>query len=46
MPCVATGNKQIKFIYTRMSRNEENSSNITRIVGCDHSMSKEGSVAN
>ena len=29
-----------------MSLNEENSSNIKRIVGYDHSMSKEGSVAN
>ena len=29
-----------------MSWNEENSSNIKRIVGYDHSMSKEGSVAN
>ena len=40
MPCVAAGNKQIKFIHTRMSRNEENSSNTKRIVGSNHSMSK------
>ena len=46
MSCVAMDNKQIKFIHTWMSWNEENSSNIKRIVVYDHSMSKEGSAAN